>query len=389
MTTARSYLVGFATTFVAGAMLVSATNYFVDPYFLYHHGSTRYLNVEKPRFGNRRTFMPIYIDRHASDVVVLGSSRSTATFNALAATWPNEKMQDAGVSALRVREAIEYMTMFASRPEIKTIVYQPDFFSFNRNYLYHGTFVPTVVGEGRLWRLQMLAIFGLSSFRASLETISVNLRNGTVPAPIAQNGEGATGPQPNVEEMRRQFRYQLDAFSRSPEFYSNLDLDTEVMSSLAATFRRVVSSGKKLIVLIGPSHALQWEDIRRTSNWEKFEAWKRAMAGVADDTGIPIWDFASFSPISTLPVDESARAWYADSSHFTKKTAQLAINCVLSGQDCDKVDGAPLTRASVEDRLRTIREKRLRWLERRGIQSDLELLPPPAAQSGGGARSYR
>ncbi len=381
MMTPGKYFVGFAATFVVSAVLIGVFNYVIDPYFIYDTARIPYLNIEKPRSGSRRIFMPIYITRQHSDVIVLGSSRGTATSKAFAATWPQEKIQDAGVSALRVREAIEYLTLFASRSDIKTIVYQPDFFSFNRNFPYHPTFVPTIVGEGNLWRLQVIAIFGLTTLKASVETVYANLRSGRAARNPFEGLEVNSAPKDNVEQMREWFKYQLDTYTRSPEFYKNFELDTESLHALAVTFRKITASGKKLIVLIGPSHALQWEDKWRAGLWPQLETWKRGMVALAANTGIPIWDFSSFSPISTLHADKSALPWYADSSHFTQKTAQLAVNCLLFGESCAQLDGAQLRSESIDSRLRSIREKRLQWLAQPGIESDLSLLPPPPADA--------
>src|SRR4051812_18751575 len=90
MTTPSKYFAAFVATVIVAATLIGIFNYIVDPYYIYGAARIPYLNIEKPRFGNRRIFLPVYIARQRSDVIVLGSSRGTAIAKAFAATWPND-----------------------------------------------------------------------------------------------------------------------------------------------------------------------------------------------------------------------------------------------------------------------------------------------------------
>jgi hypothetical protein len=77
-----------------------------------------------------------------------------------------------------------------------------------------------------------------------------------------------------------------------------------------------------------------------------------------------------------LRVDAAALDWYLDSSHFSQKTAELALDCIFQSKDCARLDGTQLWPETIDARLGAIRENRMKWLARDGIEADLELLSP-------------
>jgi hypothetical protein len=374
MVSARTYLLSFFAAMLAGAAVLGSFNYVVDPYQIFDFVTISKFNQRKPM--NRRLFMPIDVTRAPSDFAVLGSSRASAVYEALKASKPDQSVVDAHLSALRSREAVEFLRLFANRPEIKSIVYGSDFFSFNRNSPYHAAFIPGIVGEGRLWRLKMIALLGLSATQGSVKTIMANV-NPKVRAKQANDDEEVHDRDSG--QLRDHFRFQLMNYQSRTRYYKDFKLDTGALAQLTDALREVKASGKQIVVLIGPSHALQWEAIHKSNDWSEFENWKRGLAEVSRTTGVAIWDFASFSPVSTVPTDQAFN-WYLDSSHFTAEVATMVLDCVFEQKQCERVDGARLEPSTIEARLQSIREKRSKWLAGEGIQRELELLDYPTVQ---------
>jgi hypothetical protein len=368
MLTSRYYLMTFLLASLASAAVICTVNYIIDPFSLFDPPRLNGLNAEKPSLKNRRLFMPLYILRDKPSTITLGSSRGTQIYQALRASEPHQRPGDATLSALRAREAVEFLKFFSTRTDVKKVVYVADFFSFNDNFRFAPGFIPGIVAEGRLWRLQTIALFGLSTLKASMETISINFR-----------GANATASQPADEglptqsnNLRFNFRSQLQNYLTLRSFYKDYKPDIEVRRLLSGALRQVIAAEKEVVIIIGPSHALQWEAIHASGNWTNFENWKRAMTAISEETGVPVWDFASFSPISTLDVDASAR-WYEDSSHFSAATSELVLACIRRSMNCDLIDGVRLRQNIIEDRLASIRTSRVDWL-RKVRTEDIKLL---------------
>ncbi len=377
MVESRRYAIVLLAALGVTALAICAVNVLVDPYDLFKVMRITGLNVEKPAIRTRRLFVPLDLAGKQADVLVLGSSRGRAAYEAVRRRWPRLAVRNAGISALRAREAAEFLTLYAERDDTRHIVYLPDFFGFNRNVPFDTGYIPTIVSEGRLWRLRMMAVFSVSTLSDSLRTVLENVRAAGAHGgggALAATRERARAQAPEPDRLRKAFAYQLRAYMTNPRFYRNYVLDRAAFSALARAFRKVRARGKRLTVIIGPSHALQWEAIARSGLWEAFEAWKRQMARLGREVGVTVWDFASYSEISTVRIEQAA-AYYEDSSHYSPKTARMMLSCVFDGAGCARLDGAPLVWRALEDRLAAVRARRAAWRRRHAGGAMFDLLP--------------
>lgn len=350
------FVVGFLLLLGTGTAL--SLTFLVDPYQVFHVERTPGVNVIKLSSDSRRLFKPLDVIRQEEiDVLVLGSSRGVELYKAAKSFWPQKHVANASVSALRMREATEFIQFYSELETLDTIIYQPDFFGANANVPFESGFLPGIVAKGQLWRLRLLALHSFSAIIDSVRTVRLN--RGT--APPQGGGKEVTSAQLTYEQLLDAFTVQLTNYQNYDRFYKGFQLDKGAFTDLENALRHAKKNGKSVLIVLGSSHAWQWEAMRASGLAEAFTDWKLTISNLAEKLDIQAYDFAAYSDVSTRPVEFSGD-WFRDSSHYTEKTAQVMLACMLQGRDCERLNGARLYPKTVQSRAGSDEAARQSWL---------------------------
>ena len=335
MTDRRFILILGLTGFLV-LLAIGTTNYHVDPFGIFERDLVTGFNDRKYHHGLERFFVPYVVAKQSGKTLVLGSSRSRAVNTAAADYFDPQGIRHAALSAITAREAVEALTFLGVDQNASTIIYVPDFFSFNAKIRYDPGFIPGIVASGDMWRFEVIALFSYTALDASYRTV-LNSRT-----PPSTNTASQSASPTTVQSLEHEFSVQLNHYKHQSRYYRDFVLDEQVFGILADTLRSAKQRGTEIVLFLGPSHAWQWEAIHESGLWPQFERWKRQLAAIGAEVGVEVWDFASYSRIST-PAIPDAITHYKDSSHYTLTTARIAFECMYHNRGCESLHAAQIT----------------------------------------------
>ena len=138
-----------------------------------------------------------------------------------------------------------------------------------------------------------------------------------------------------------------------------------------------------LRLVIGPSHARQWETLAISGLWPTWESWKRLLVLINEQEArsamtkpFPLWDFSGYNIITTeafpaMTDKKTQMQWYWDSSHFKKETGDLVLSTIFDhGKSSPSIPGGfgrLLSSHNIEHQLSLIREARLKYQRTHGV----------------------
>lgn len=160
---------------------------------------------------------------------------------------------------------------------------------------------------------------------------------------------------------REATRRVLTQFFTNPETYYRFELSPDHLAIFEGMLAEVRARRIAAVVFIPPIHAIQLEALRVAGLWTSFEHWKASMASIGERTGIAIYDFADYSPISTEAISESERSpmrWFFESSHFRPALGEKVLARILINEPDSELPGTRLISASLAQHLEDIRARR-------------------------------
>lgn len=101
-----------------------------------------------------------------------------------------------------------------------------------------------------------------------------------------------------------------------------------------------------------------------------FEEWKANLVKLAQDEGVPIWDFSGYNQFSSENIDVSATKgiglrWFWEPAHYRKELGDIMLanmfrgHCPIS-KDTPKF-GVPVTIENIEQHLLMLRTQKLAY----------------------------
>ena len=132
-------------------------------------------------------------------------------------------------------------------------------------------------------------------------------------------------------------------------------------SSAFEGLKRLVADNKEAgtdtVLIIDPYHAEYLMTLDLAGQWLAFEDWKRTLADLARQAGVPLWDFALFDEHATEPLaGVAARGeglrWFWEPSHYRQELGDLMLANIWR-ETCPAAASAPaygtrLDRADVD-----------------------------------------
>ncbi|MFM2063621.1 MAG: hypothetical protein RLZZ507_3292 [Cyanobacteriota bacterium] len=358
----------FLLTISISIFMVVSVNFVIDPYGIYRSPYFLGINHEKPKKQfNDRLYKAIDIIRIKPLTVFLGSSRTKQGLDpnhpALSNAQPTYNLALDGANPYEMRRYLEHT--IKNQPNLKKVIVGIDFFMFNELLGNQPGF-----DENRLEKTYLIpadimnSLFSIDTLDVSKETILASLNK-----PNREQSYGANGFVPHSKYKDGGTKGR---FSNAINVYFNFHHQYKFSDKYFDDFQKIVNLCRekniKLIIFISPSHAIQWESIRATGEWETFEKWKRKVVQVT-----PVWDFSGYNSITTEKLNDVMEN-YADSSHYTAPVGNLILNRILGYQE-NKLPadfGVLLTQENIESHLDKIRSHREEWVKNR--KNELELV---------------
>ena len=327
------------------------------------------------------------IDRHQVEGVILGSSRAEIGIDPRQISSSAASFYNLALPEGKIHTAYRYLQHAIESNDLVEVILTLDFFMFNAARPQADGFdnrYLSVNADGSENRGQIRAIdliLSLDTFWAAVDTVksqssagALHLENGMVATPSLRWDEGPAR-RGHLAAFRKNegfyFNGHYQNFTFKAGAYNSLD-DLKNILTLAA------ENDIQLYLAISPVHARKLEVIAAKGLWTAFEQWKREIVNLnaqvtANHDIYPylVWDFTGYNSITTEPVpkqdDEQSRMrWYYESSHYRPALGNLMIARIFGEENellRENPDfGVRLGRASIDEHLRDIRQRRVAWV---------------------------
>lgn len=385
----KRYLALWLTLVVVLIAAAAALNIVVDPYRLWRDDA----GTAKPKAGPNSVVAKAWgVQRAAPRALILGNSRAEVGFDPALAAWPERSrpVYNLALPGTGVRTSLDYLRHALAAPgaRIGTVVLGLDVM----DYLVDAkaSEASTEVPDARLLGATSPAAHELRRARDyGQATLTVGaLLDSFATLAARRDPHAADLDAQGFNPMRDYVKIAADEgywklFDQKNRANSRAWLRRPMALDLAdgregeplADLRRIIAlcreRGIDLRLAIYPYHAHLLEIVDATSHWEAFEQWKRRVAAIAAETGVPLWDFAGYDAWTGEDVPArgdrmTAMRWYWEAGHFKKELGDLVLARVLSdggagGGAAADAFGARLTPADVEARIAAVRAQRDAW----------------------------
>lgn len=398
----KHYLQVLAATFLLVGLLCAGLNYLVDPYGLFGTRRIDGFNELKPAASERvRVIKPYMATRATPNVVIGGNSRPEMGLNPQSECWKetDQPVFNTGIPGADVFMQTRYVQHAVESGNARRVLFGVDFLDFLVDVSKHtGEIDWNRLGrgfDGRLragrekqsgipvsfqWTEDLLSgLFSMVALGDSVVTLAAQREpnaatrraDGFNPAqdylPIIHNeGQAVLFMQKNAEVRKR----------LQPEGLGVLDADggqTMPLLALRRLLQWTKSRDIEVVLFINPYHSDYLVQIEASGKWALLEEWKRQLAVVADEYGVPLWDFNAFDPYSTEnPPSRNDRQsmlkWYWEPAHYRQELGDLMLASMLD-RTCGKTVesaqfGARINQAKLHHHLDGLRSDMHRFIDR-------------------------
>lgn len=381
-----SFLLSLSTVLV---LLVAVINSLIDPFNRFEWWSSRGINLKKPAAIRHVKMAKAYqVERVQPRTLLLGNSRVDIGLNPESPQLGSSRMPayNMGQPGGGLYWTVRYLEHTLAFCEVETVVVGMDFMDFLKRESETSDapqFHEMSADERRLavlpdgqptpqrWRQQLMdactSSISLSACVNSVQTVAAQsnpycgqmTREGFNPGLPFISLIHAEGQSSLFEQKNRDYLDDLREKSL-PELHA---------SHNATLLQRLIDlceqNQVELLLFIHPYHSDVLELFDRTGHWENFENWKRFLCRTCEDVPVPLWDFATYSSVTTEPVPRSdsgheVMKWYWESGHYRSEVGDLIFAVLFSAFSADEQAadnfGLSLSKDTIESHLERIRE---------------------------------
>ncbi|MEQ9553735.1 MAG: hypothetical protein RIM23_29445 [Coleofasciculus sp. G3-WIS-01] len=360
------YLGWLLTFFLCQFLGVVLFNLAINPYGAIAMPKIAGFNQVKPEQRNHvRRFKAIEITRQKPTIILLGSSRTEVGLNPNHVAIPTpSSTYNLGISGANMYEVFRYFQhALKNQPDLTHVILGIDFFMFNQQRENQIDFDETRLEKQQITLSDFLDVtFSLDALSTSYTTFLAN-RSDSSATPYYANG--MRNPdffiQHDLPEQSivKGFKFSLNKYLHDPSLYQDYTLSRHQLNYLKQLIHLCQENQITIQIFISPSHATQWEAIRKAGLWSVFEDWKREVVKIT-----PVWDFSGYNRITTEPISERMINYF-DNSHYRQNVGDLVLNRLLqySSDIVPKDFGVLITPETIESHLHNIRSHRETWVK--------------------------
>jgi hypothetical protein len=384
----RRYLSAFTLCLIAGILLVSAWNAFVDPFDIYNARTRHGFNHFKARAAGSadRLVKAKQIARLRPEVLILGTSRADW---ALEPSHPalqtvSTNVYNAGLAGATMYEVFRYVQHAHAIQPLTLVVIGLDLEMFNAEEKRES------FSEGRLairpdgtqnrshrWTDRISSLFSHDALEANRETRDQSRRHRDVTREDLRSRGSEYREQATPDERWRAYRVGVhQARANLGRLGDQWDIILDRMEHFDRLLSYVHREEIELVLFISPYHLSHLEVIRLSDGWDTFEAWKRelvtrneAVAALKNRRSFALWDFSGYHELATEPHPSPddphhVMTWYRESSHYRKITGDLILDRILGRPIKFPTFGVELTGDNLEVILQVQRQFAAAFVER-------------------------
>ena len=362
----KKYLKLASLNLLAIVGIMGLFNFIVDPLGVFNAISITNFNQEKIYFGSYSSIGKAWrVKQISPQIIILGTSRAARAYNPEHPVWNtfDKPAYNLALSAGNSYMMLRYFQHAHRIQKLDKCLLTLDFFAFNTyfenrpEYQEHRLSI-SKYGSTNLWYqvydLPWL-LFDINNIQKSWDTIQLQKKHRHLL--YLSNG------QQNKQSLRtflKRNNGHREAFLKNEKGYINsvyfprpdqkYEFGTETNPELMLDhYRRILQiayqNNIEVTMVINPSHARQWEVIRVTKLWDKFETWKKRLVEIneeearkANSLSFPVWDFSGYNTITTEPVPPlgditTEMKYYYESSHFKEELGDIVFSKIYNYQN--------------------------------------------------------
>lgn len=325
MQTQRKFVVITVTTILALCLVVAGFVATIDPYWLWRTEVKWRQNVP---FENKIRFVkPLQVVAQQPKLVLLGSSIVYRGLDPSDAVEP--RTYNFGVSSLRIREAEVYVREVLRWTQTREIVLGVDYFAFDK-LTPHETGFDANAADGDY----LIQSFGAAFLSKTALMDAWSLAQGTV-----VDTEGRWNQNGYKETHPRDESYIAHQLKSTREFFSKTEISPDELDALERIIVATKRAHVELKLFLPPYHGT-WMDATDESVQAglTFDEWVDAVARLARQYDIELWDFANANPTSRAPMGKGSE-YYLDASHFSPTVGRWILSRLNVGPRVDVPEG--------------------------------------------------
>ena len=337
-------LVLLISTFIING--IATFNYVVNPIGIYgdygvddvYPAAGEYMRIHKTE----------RIKHVKPDALIIGTSRANVGLNPKQELFPGMTPYNAALSASTIYEEKLLLKFAHKNRPLKKLVFTLDFYTFNTLGMENKHFEFDLVSANALDPVQSFS--NTYGTLVSLDTILVAMKHFRYKDQIERrsypkyNGhmshnEGAWrakkfGARSMFEKPPNKRAIHTKKYSFS---YSDKSED-DTFKHLQDIIDFIQRENIDVIFVISPVHEMQLKIIHKQGRQQLFEEWKRRVTDIISTTPYPLWDFATYNPISTEPVPpaedrKTQMKWWWDTNHYKEVTGHIMLQKILGFKD--------------------------------------------------------
>ena len=316
------FIVLSCVVFVAMAAVI---NFTVDPYNIFRTFKIKRFNIIKPceTKQERITKIPqLKLYKKQIDAIYVGSSKTNWWLNPdYHSKLSGKNIYSMALSSSSLPESIVMAkNSIFLHPEINTIYFGVDFFSFTEGY-YDTALDVELIKEKNLTKNEILPLFiSLDTLNYSIQTVVNNIKY----EPALPSGAGVC----KVNNPKAEYYFKQTIKKYTKEYYSNYKLNKDAFVALKDFNEYAKSKNVKVIFFVTPSHVADLINIYQNNQWEKYKTFKKELANLFD-----YYDLSSITKYNMESINPDIK-YFRDAVHATCLLGEkLAFNFYINPND--------------------------------------------------------
>lgn len=288
-------------------ILVSAVNYFIDPFFVFR--TSNIFNIDRPKLNKNHRVSKIpdlKLYKNKVDAIWVGSSRTWEGSNEeYEAKILKKDIQNLAMSSCTFPEAITMIeNALLIHPEIKTIYWGIDFNFMGEKVNVDVTALQKIKDKNITKEEIIPLLFSLDTLNNSIVTIVKNLKQR--PNINIEVIEYGTEKQ-NNPRVYHKFESTVKKYYK--ESYNIYELDNEKFLKLKDFIKDLRQKGVEVVFFVTSMHISERVLIYNTNNLDDFYTFKEKLAEIQ-----PYYDFAIINKYTTEEIKPDM-FYFKDSVH--------------------------------------------------------------------------
>lgn len=345
-------------------VIVSMTNYLVDPYSLY--GTDLFKNKPK-EFQQMRLLKVISLENIQPKSIVLGTSRAELAINPEHEYFikPSYNLANSGASMYETK----LYTEKAINEGVEQILFIVDWRMFNEAHMRQVPDFDSFFLKKNIYKY----LLNYDVFKDSIYT----LRNQDKPTLHKRNGQ-MTDLYLNeaIEKDGGHLKMMIKEEKHYYKNFSNNNTYKDTKKSAFKDFEHILElcydNNIKLDLVFGPSHITQWEAFDYYLGYDTFLKWKKdivllveSLAKYKNKYSFRITDFSVYHELTSeeIPINPNQRMkFHVEGSHYTSTLGTIVLDRLIDKSSYNDF-GIVINSSNIEEHIKNLKKDRKEFID--------------------------